>query len=790
MDNDIKKDNLGNYYGLSYNEVKDKIKKGKFNYDTSVKTKSIKDIIKTNLFTLFNLLNFVLALAIILVKSYKNLLFLGVVISNTIISTIQEINAKRTIDKLSLIAQSKVKVIREGKEEKIEINDIVIDDIVKLSIGNQVVVDSIILDGECEVNESFITGESEVVFKKKGDTILSGSFIASGSVITKVIHVGIDNYTSKISKEATYIKKANSEILKSLNLVIKYLSFAIIPISLLLFNNQIHIPDNNLQNAVINTVAALIGMIPEGLVLLTSTVFAVSVIRLSKYKVLVQQLYCSETLARVDTLCLDKTGTITEGVMEVIDVIPINKVSDKEVNDVLCAYCSKLDDNNATFNAIHNVFNIYIDWRVKKSVPFSSSRKYSLVEFQDKGTYILGAPEVILKNSSKKIIEQVDSLSNENRIIMLAHTNSNVTRKNLPEDISPIAIIVLQDKIRKSAKKTLNYFKEQGVDIKIISGDSVNTVYNIAKRVGLNKADKYIDARNLLTYDEIKEAVNKYTIFGRVSPSQKKEIVLALKESGHTVAMTGDGVNDCLALKEADCSIALSNGSDAARNISELVLLDSNFESMPKIVAEGRRTINNIQRSSTLFLVKTIYSTLLAVLFVFINMNYPFEPIQLTLTSIVTIGIPSFILALEPNEERVSGNFLINVISRSIPSALTIVMNIIVVMIASSIFKINPEETSTLCVILTGYTGFLLLYRLCKPFNFIRRILIISMITLFIVGIIGLNNLFSLTMLSPYMVFLMIILMSISIYVFKIMTNFTNKFIDKNKEKIIKKERK
>ena len=530
MNDENTNDNL-DYSGLSYDEVKKRIKQGKINYDTSVKTKSIKDIVKTNLFTLFNLLNFVLALAIILVKSYKNLLFLGVVISNTIISTIQEINAKRTIDKLSLIAQSKVKVIRNGKEEKIGINDIVIDDIVKLSTGNQVVVDSVILDGECEVNESFITGESESVFKRKGDTILSGSFIASGSVITKVIHVGLDNYASKISKEASYIKKANSEILKSLNLVIKYISFAIIPISLLLFNNQMHIKDNTLQNAVINTVAALIGMIPEGLILLTSTVFAVSVIRLSKYNVLVQQLYCSETLSRVDTLCLDKTGTITEGVMEVIDIIPINKTSEKEINDSLCAFCSKLDDNNETFKAIHNVFNIYIDWRVKKTVPFSSSRKYSLVEFQDKGTYILGAPEIILRNSSKKLSEQVNKLSNENRVIMLAHSDSSITRKNLPKDIKPIAIIVLQDKIRKSARKTLEYFKEQDVDIKIISGDNVNTVYNIAKRVGLNKAEKYIDARNLLTYEEIKGAVDKYTIFGRVSPSQKKGNSTCFKRS-------------------------------------------------------------------------------------------------------------------------------------------------------------------------------------------------------------------------------------------------------------------
>lgn len=781
-DNNIIRYNKEINIGLSQEEVKNRIEQNLVNYDTSVKTKSIKQIIQTNLFTLFNLLNLCLAIAIILVKSYKNLLFLGVVISNTVISILQEINAKKTIDKLSIVAQTKVKVIRNGEETKIGINDIVLDDVISLSTGNQVVVDSVILDGECEVNESFITGESEVVFKRKGDMILSGSFIAAGSVVARVEHIGLDNYTSTISKEASYIKKSNSEILKSLKIVIKYISFAIIPISLLLFNNQLHIDGNTLTNAVINTVAALIGMIPEGLILLTSTVFAVSVIRLSRHNVLIQELYCSETLARVDTLCLDKTGTITEGVMEVVDVISLNKRYDEKINKSLCALCKELNDDNATFNAISKIFNIDVNWEAIKSVPFSSQRKYSAVEFINEGTFVMGAPEIIVKNPSKKLSNQIEELSSQNRIIILGYSKDSIIRKSLPIDIKPLAIIVLRDKIRKEAKDTLKYFKEQGVNIKIISGDNVLTVSNIAKRVELDGADKYIDARKLKTYEEVKEAVEKYTIFGRVSPAQKKQIILALKENGHTVAMTGDGVNDCLALKEADCSIALSSGSDAARNVSELVLLDSNFASMPKIVAEGRRTINNIERSATLFLVKTIYSSLLAIIFVFVNMNYPFEPIQLTLTSIVTIGIPSFILALEPNKEIVKGNFLINVISRALPTALTIVMNILIVMIASSIFKINPKETSTLCVILTGYTGFLLLYRLCTPFNFIRKILFSTMIILFLTGILGLNSLFSLTMLSPYMIFLMILLMGISVYIFTVITGITNKFIKKHEK--------
>lgn len=772
--------------GLSSSEVKRRFEQNLVNYDTSVKTKSVGDIIKSNLFTLFNLLNLVLGIAVFLVKSYKNLLFLGVVISNTIISIIQEINAKRTIDKLSLIAATKIKVIRDGEEKNIAIDEVVLDDIFKLSSGNQVVTDAIIMSGECEVNEAFITGESDPVLKKRGDMILSGSFIVSGKVVAKVEHIGTDNYTSSISSGAGYIKKVNSEILKSLNKVIKYISIAIIPISLLLFNNQLNIDNNTLQNATINTVAALIGMIPEGLILLTSTVFAVSIIRLSKYNVLVQQLYCTETLARVDVLCLDKTGTITEGIMEVHDIIELKKNNSEQINDALCALCNTLEDNNATFNAIHKLFDLESEWKAKQIIPFSSQTKWSGAYFKNEGLYVIGAPEIVIKEASIVIKKKVEEYSKENRVVALAYSKNNFDGKNLPEKMIPLALILIRDKVRKNAIDTLDYFKNHGVNLKIISGDNILTVSNIAKRVGLDNYDKCVDARTLTDYSQIKEAVEKYSIFGRVSPFQKKQIVLALKENGHTVAMTGDGVNDCLALKEADCSIALSSGSDAARNVSELVLLDSNFSSMPKIVSEGRRTINNIQRSATLFLVKTIYASLLAVIFVFVSMNYPFQPIQLTLTSTVTIGIPSFILALEPNRERVKGNFLINVISKAIPTALTIVVNILIVMLAAFIFKINSREISTLCVILTGYTGFILLYRLCSPFNFTRKILFSSMVILFLIGIIGLNTLFSLTMLGPYMIFLMIVLMAISVYMFSIITAYVRKIIKKYERSLIK----
>jgi len=778
---DIERYNPNSKYGLSTSEVKKRIEQNLVNHDTSVKTKTIGQIIEENVFTLFNLLNLLLALAIIFVESYKNLLFLGVVISNIIISTFQEIQAKKTVDKLSLISATKVDALRNGEKVKLNINEIVLDDVISLSIGNQVVTDSIILEGECEVNEAFITGESEPVFKQKGDTILSGSFIVGGKIKARVEHIGLDNYTSSITSGAGYVKKVNSEILKSLKTVIKYISIMIIPVSFLLFYNQITIDGNTLQNAVVTTVAALIGMIPEGLILLTSTVFAVSVLRLSKYNVLVQELYCTETLARVDVLCLDKTGTITEGSMEVFDIVLFEGTNEKEVNDALCALCKNLNDDNATFEAIHKLFNLDIDWKANKIVPFSSQRKWSGVNFINKGSYIMGAPELILGDEIESIKKELVSYSVDNRVILLGHSNYDFNSKLLPRNIKPIALILMRDKVRKTAKKTLEYFKEQGVNIKIISGDNMLTVSNIAKRVGLDNSDKCIDARTLINYEDIKKAVEEYTIFGRVSPFQKKQIISALKENGHTVAMTGDGVNDCLALKEADCSIAMSSGSDAARNVSELVLLDSNFDSMPKIVAEGRRTINNIQRSATLFLVKTIYATLLALIFLFVDMSYPFQPIQLTLTSVVTIGIPSFILALEPNKELVKGNFLINVISKAIPTALTIVTNIIIVMIVAALFNINSKEISTICVILTAYTGFLLLYRLCTPFNLIRKILFGSMVILFVIGVLGLNTLFSLTMLSPYMIFLMIVLMGISIYIFKFLHLVTERFIKKQK---------
>ena len=651
--------------GLTKEEVEERIKENKVNYDTSLPTKSIKTIVRENIFTLFNLINILLGVAVFCVGSYKNLLFLIVIFCNTAISIIQEINSKKAVDKLSILAQAKVNCIRDGEKQEIGINSIVLDDLLMLETGNQIVADSIILEGEVEVNESFITGESDVIYKRKGDTLLSGSFVVSGKCKAEVIHIGDENYTSKISSGAKYVKKVNSEIMKSLNGIIKIVSIAIVPIGILLFFNQLGLTENSFKNAVVNTVAAIIGMIPEGLVLLTSTVLAVSVIRLSKRKVLVQELYCIETLARVDTLCLDKTGTITEGTMEVNDIIEITK-SKEELEEILSEISSASDDNNSTIEAIRAKYKNKQKWKVINKIPFSSQKKWSGVCFKDKGSYIIGAPEFVLREKYDEYKERIEKYSNDYRVIIVANSEGDFIEKELPDKLEVLGFVLISDVIRKEANKTLKYFKEQGVNIKIISGDNPITVSKIAKRAGVENSEKYINMQEIKTKEQLEKAAKEYTIFGRVTPVQKKELVQALKKEGHTVAMTGDGVNDVLALKEADCSIAMASGSDATRNVAELVLLDSNFASMPEIVLEGRRTINNIERSATLFLVKTIYAGILAIIFLFVNMPYPFMPIQLTLISTVTIGIPSFVLALEPNKERIKGKFLRNVISRAL----------------------------------------------------------------------------------------------------------------------------
>ena len=733
--------------GLTNYEVDKRIKDNLVNIDTEVGTKTVSEIVKENVLTLFNIINIVLAIAVICVGSFKNLTFIIIITINTLISIIQELRSKKTLDKLKVVAASKVHVIRDSIEKEIGINEIVLDDVIKVEIGNQIVVDSIIKDGEVEVDESFITGEADTVFKRKGDMLLSGSFIVSGKAICQVEHIGYDNYTAKISSDTKYIKAVSSEIMRSLNKIISTISFLIVPVGILLFSRQMYIEGNTVSQAVVSTVAALIGMIPEGLVLLTSTVLAVSVIRLSQRKVLVQDLYCIETLARVDTLCLDKTGTITEGKMEVMAEV---FVEDINISEIIGNINYNLGDNNPTAIALLDKYGKSDTFEIVDKMPFSSAKKYSGIALKDK-VYVVGAAEFILKKDDK-FLKKVEEYTNEYRVILLAEA----LNKRL-DNVRPLALLLLQDKIRSDANETLQYFREQGVTLKIISGDSPHTVYGIACRAGFKEDAKIVDATTLVTDQDILDAAWEYDIFGRVTPEQKKKLVLALQHLGHTVAMTGDGVNDVLALKKADCSIAMASGSDATKNVSQLVLLDSNFSSMPYVVAEGRRTINNIEKSSSLFLVKTIYATLLAIIFIFIDMPYPFIPIQLSLASTVTVGIPSFILALQDNYDLVQKHFLKRVLKRAVPPAFTIIINILVVFIASKLFNFTYEQTSTLSAMITGYVAFMLLFKTCLPFNKLRIALFSTMVLLYITGFFGFRSLFSFSVLNFRMIVIILL---------------------------------
>lgn len=744
--------------GLTEEQVKRQIELNLVNYNADVPTKSIKRIVLDNTVTLFNIINIILGVAVFLVGSYKNMLFLGVMFCNIAIGIFQEIRAKRTIDKLSIISSVKVKVIRDGKIQEIGVNDIVLDDILELSNGNQIPSDCILISGGCDVNESLLTGESDSIHKLKGDKLLSGSFIVSGTCRARVECVGKDNYASSISSQTKYIKKINSEIMDTLKKIIKIVTFFIVPVGAGLAIHQYAIGED-IQNIVLSTVTQLIGMIPEGLILLTSTVLAVSVIRLSKHKVLVQELYCIETLARVDVLCLDKTGTITEGCMELVDVIPYGDNKSEQLEKALTALTSSLEDNNATFSAIREKFPNDTDWIGNNIMPFSSEKKWSGANFENEGTYVIGAAEFILKDKiPQELSELLKKYSKGYRSLVMVHSKNDFNDRDLPDELEICGLLILVDKIRAEAPQTLKYFEEQGVEIKVISGDNVLTVSDVARRAGVKNYDKYIDATTLKTDEDIEKAVLENTVFGRVTPAQKKKFVQTLQSNGHTVAMTGDGVNDVLALKEADCSVAMASGSDAARNVSQLVLLNSNFSSMPKVVAEGRRTINNIERSAALFLVKTIYMTILAIIFLFVNTAAPFEPIQMTLINAFTIGIPSFILALEPNKNRIQGSFFNNIMRSALPGGFASVVSLMLVILSKNITGISYEEYVTLAVAVAAAMGIMVLFGKCLPFDKIRTTLFITMILGLTIGILCFKNLFSLTQFNLKMAFELLII--------------------------------
>ena len=762
--------------GLSSQEVKMRINKNLINYVDEPKTKTIKEIVRSNVFTYFNYLNILLGRLVIisglisgrLLYSLKNCLFVGVIFTNTIISIVEEILAKKTIDKLNLVTDTKISVIRDNNVKLVSREELVLDDVCIYNIGNQIVTDSVILDGVVEVNESFITGEDKIILKKKGDNLISGSFVVSGRCIVKVVHVGKDNYISKISSEAKYTKKTNSVIYNSFDKMLKVLSILLIPIGVVFFINQMVITSGNVSTSIMSTVSALIGMIPEGLVLLTSSAMAVSVIRLRRYNVLVQDLYSIENLARVDVICLDKTGTITEGIMEVKDIIPYKNNNVEKIRDILSNYVNALDDPSPTFKSILTYVGNSEDYTILETLSFSSIRKYSGVNFKE-GTYFLGSPE----NISKEKFDCIKEYQKDYRVLLLAKGKD---LKKL-DDIEPIGFILIQDKIKENANETLNYFKEQGVDIKIISGDNPETVAKIAMRAGISDI-KAIDMSDVID-DDIDKIIKEYNILGRVKPDQKKKIVNCLQNNNHFVAMTGDGVNDCLALKTADCSIAMANGSEAAKNVSQFVLLDSKIDNLPKILKEGRRSINNIERSSSLLLSKTIFTIILILACVYLSTEYFFIPIHLTLITMFTIGIPSFILALESNNELVKGNFLLKVFMKSIPSALTVVFNVIIIKLFEMHFNLDSDLCSTLTVFLTATTGFIFLNNICKPYNLLRGCLMAFLLIAFGYCAIYQYSFFNISYINKDTILIFIVLFICSMYIFDKLKALTNYILKK-----------
>lgn len=732
--------------GLSDDEALRLARDGKSNGSLEVKTKSVAMIFRDNICTLFNLINIILFILIASVGSVRNMLFMGVVICNIAIGIFQEVRSKRVIDRLSILSAPKARVLRGGAEKSIAISDIVIGDVVILSSGMQVPADCEIADGECEADESLITGESDGIPKRVGDELLSGSFITEGSVKAVAIRVGEQSESGKITKNAKYVKKHNSEMLRSIKKIIKVVSICIIPFGLVMFYKAFFLSGESREIAVTSSCAALLGMIPEGLVLLTSAALALSAIKLARRQTLCQDLYCAEELARVDVLCLDKTGTLTEGKTEVSEIVAIEKQFN--VESALGAFAAAFPEGNSTIKALREKYANSANFTLLNTISFNSARKWSAAEFSEVGTLILGAPSFVLGEKYPQIADECQKYSSEGfRVLVLARSERCPTKDKPPYEVSAAALVLLSDRVRSSARETLKFFKEQGVTVKVISGDDPATLSNVARKVGLDNPQS-VDMSGL-SDEIIPEICEKFTIFGRSTPEQKLLLIKALKSAGHKVAMIGDGINDVPALREADCSVAVQSGSDAARAASQLVLMTSDFAAMPKVVGEGRRCINNIERSATLFLSKTIFSFVLAAIFLFLPYSYPFKPIQMTLISAIAIGIPSFLLTLEPNFNRVSGAFLSNVLKKAMPGGISVATGIVLLSIAENIYQISSERVSTIAVLIAGAACFRVLWNVCRPFNTWRGVMFGLLIAAFCGMSVAASGLFYITPLKP-----------------------------------------
>lgn len=745
--------------GLSSAQVKRHKDDGWVNTPVKNPSKTVPEIIIGNLFTYFNLVFALLAVLLVLAGSFKSLTFVPVVFANLLIGIVQEIRAKRQLDKLAMLNEPKVLVIRDGREQTVPADLVVLDDIAVFRAGNQICADAIVLEGEASVNESLLTGESDEIPKKAGDTLMSGSFVVSGQCFARLERVGADSYISGLTMQAKAGKsKEQSEMIRALDKLVAVLGVLIIPIGVLLFVQQYVFGHESFSNSIVSMVAAVIGMIPEGLYLLTSIALVVSVIRLSSRRVLVHDMKCIETLARVDVLCVDKTGTITENEMRVSGVVPLEPGA-IDLNEQLGAFVSAMSSDNATMAAMKLYFREPTFRKPLSISPFSSVYKYCGVRFPDR-SFVLGAPEFVLRDRYERYRDTIERYGEEGcRVVLFAEYDGIPDGKALTGEVHPLGLVLLANPIRKSAPRTFRYFREQGVEVKVISGDNPVTVSRISVQAGIAGADNFVDASTLLTPEDVEKAALQYTVFGRVTPEQKRILVGALKKAGKTVGMTGDGVNDVLALKDADCSVAMASGCDAAAHVSQLVLLDSDFARMPSVVAEGRRVVNNIERSASLFLVKNIFSILLAVLAICVGFVYPLVPSQVSLVSMFTIGIPAFFLALQPNKNIIRGKFMTNVMLRALPAGLTDFVSVGLFVFIGSAYQLPGNETATVCTMILAAIGFMMLYHTSQPMNRLRWILFGFCIAGYLFCGLVFNNLFSIDLVSaecivPFLVIL------------------------------------
>lgn len=733
-------------------------------------TRSVSQIILGNIFTLFNILNIVLAVFIVAVGHWANTIFLLVVVCNTVIGIVQELRAKRTIDNLSIIARTRVTVIRDGNAVEVDQEELVLDDILRLKAGDQVCVDGEIVYSEgLEADESLLTGESDTIQKAAGSKVMSGSFITAGNGCMRVLAVGSNGYAAKLALEAKQEKKQKSELINTLNNIIRILTVVIIPVGGILFYAQFekHV---GLSAAVLGTSAAMLGMIPEGLIFLTSITLAVGAMNLARRKTLVQSLPCIETLARADVLCLDKTGTITDGSLKVVDLLPVNGYPGEQAPQAIAELMNALRDENPTAEALRTAFPEKPTWPCTHAVHFSSRRKWSGASFGEKGSYLLGAPEFLSPHLDPSLAKRIAFHTKQGfRVICLAYAKTPMETDTVPADTRLCALIILSDTIRKDASQTFRYFAEQGVTIKVISGDNAATVSNIAARAGLKHAERYIDMSRIADETDLCGIVEENTVFGRVSPYQKRKLIQALQKNGHTACMTGDGVNDVLALKEADCGVAMSGGADAARSAADFVLLQSNFSAMVEVLKEGRRVINNIEQVASLYLVKTIYSTILSILFTFLPFVFPFAPLQLTPVNLLAVGIPSLVLALLPNYKRPHGKFAANILENSFPAAIIVVCNILIIQLAGIWFGLRHAEISTMNVFLIGVVGFVLLFEIVKPLTYKKVLMLIGLAVAFLAFFLMLGQYFMLSSLLTRNVFFYLPLALASRPVFRIL---------------------